>query len=43
MKRAQEELATRADRPIVAEYLAFIAGSTRGIVPGEGESRRGTA
>jgi len=43
MKHAQEELQTRADRPIVAEYLAFIAGSKRGIVRGEGEARRGTA
>ena len=42
-KRAQEELATRADRPIVAEYLAFLAASKRGLVPGVGESRRGTA
>jgi UDP-N-acetylglucosamine acyltransferase len=42
-KRAQEELRTRADRPIVAEYLAFIAASRRGIVPGQGEARRGTA
>ena len=42
-KRAQEELATRADRPIVAEYLAFLAASKRGLVPGVGETRRGTA
>jgi len=42
-KRAQEELATRADRPIVAEYLAFLASSKRGLVPGVGEARRGTA
>ncbi|HXK21983.1 MAG TPA: acyl-ACP--UDP-N-acetylglucosamine O-acyltransferase [Myxococcota bacterium] len=42
-KRAQEELATRADRPIVAEYLAFLASSKRGVVPGIGEARRGTA
>jgi UDP-N-acetylglucosamine acyltransferase len=42
-KRAVEELRTRAERPIVAEYLDFIAATRRGIVPGEGEARRGTA
>jgi UDP-N-acetylglucosamine acyltransferase len=42
-KQAEDELRTRADRPRVAEYLDFIAASQRGIVPGEGEARRGTA
>lgn len=41
--RAREELATRAERPRVAEYIAFIDSSQRGIVPGIGEARRGTA
>ena len=42
-KAALEELRTRAERPIVAEYIAFIESSQRGIVPGVGEARRGTA
>jgi len=40
--RALETLHTRADRPIVAEYLAFFEASERGIVPGRGDPRRGT-
>lgn len=40
--KAIAEIETRADRPRVAEYLAFIAASTRGIVPGAGDKRRGT-
>ncbi len=37
---ALAELETRAERPRVAEYLAFIAESKRGIVPGEADPRR---
>ncbi len=40
--RAREELETRADRPIVAEYLAFVNGSKRGLCPARGEAVRGT-
>jgi UDP-N-acetylglucosamine acyltransferase len=32
----------RKERPIVAEYLAFLAGSKRGLCPARGEARRGT-
>jgi UDP-N-acetylglucosamine acyltransferase len=42
-QQALAELKTRADRAIVAEYVAFIESSQRGIVPGAGEARRGTA
>jgi UDP-N-acetylglucosamine acyltransferase len=42
-RQAQASLKTRADRTIVAEYIAFIESSQRGIVPGVGEARRGTA
>jgi UDP-N-acetylglucosamine acyltransferase len=42
-KQAVAELETRADRPRVAELLAFIEQSERGIVPGVGSARRGTA
>jgi UDP-N-acetylglucosamine acyltransferase len=42
IQRATQELKARADRPLVAEYIAFIEASKRGIVPGEGEARRGT-
>jgi UDP-N-acetylglucosamine acyltransferase len=42
-KRAIAELETRQDRPRVAEYLAFIDASRRGIVRGAGSTRRGTA
>jgi UDP-N-acetylglucosamine acyltransferase len=42
LARAKEQLAERADRPIVAEYLAFLAGSKRGLCPARGEPRRGT-
>jgi UDP-N-acetylglucosamine acyltransferase len=41
-KQAVSELETRADRPIVAEYLAFLHGSKRGLCPARGEARRGT-
>jgi UDP-N-acetylglucosamine acyltransferase len=40
--RALEQLEERADRPIVAEYLAFLRGSKRGLCPDRGEARRGT-
>jgi len=40
--RALEQLEERADRPIVAEYLAFLRRSTRGLCPDRGEARRGT-
>ena len=39
---ALEELRTRADRPRVAECIAFVEASKRGIVPGQGDSIRGT-
>lgn len=42
-KQAREALEERAQRPLVAEYLAFIDGSRRGIVPGAGDPLRGTA
>lgn len=41
-KQATAELETRADRPIVAEYLAFLAASKRGLCPARGAARRGT-
>lgn len=41
-KQAREELATRSDRPLVAEYLDFLAGSKRGICPHRGDARRST-
>lgn len=40
--QARDELATRADRPIVAEYIAFLAASKRGLCPARGEAVRGT-
>jgi len=43
LARARELLHERAERPIVAEYLAFLDASQRGIVPGEGSRLRGTA
>ena len=41
-KQAVDTLQARAERPIVAEFLAFFASSERGIVPGRGDPRRGT-
>jgi UDP-N-acetylglucosamine acyltransferase len=41
-KQAVDQLHTRSDRPIVAELLAFLGSSERGIVPGKGDPRRGT-
>jgi UDP-N-acetylglucosamine acyltransferase len=41
-KQAVDSLRTRSDRPIVAELLAFLGSSERGIVPGRGDPRRGT-
>lgn len=40
--RAREELQARADRPLVAEYLAFLDESKRGLCPAEPSSKRGT-
>jgi UDP-N-acetylglucosamine acyltransferase len=42
VKQALEEIRARADRPRVAEFLAFVDASQRGIVPGHGDWRRGT-
>jgi UDP-N-acetylglucosamine acyltransferase len=42
LPRALEQLAERADRPMVAEYIAFLNGSKRGLCPARGEARRGT-
>ncbi len=39
-KQAVAELETRGDRTRVAEYLAFIADSKRGIVPGARDPKR---
>lgn len=41
-KQAVDHMRTRADRPIVAELLAFLGSSERGLVPGRGDPRRGT-
>jgi UDP-N-acetylglucosamine acyltransferase len=41
--KAKAALRERAERPIVAEYLAFLDGSKRGLVPGAGDPLRGTA
>lgn len=41
-KQAVDEIRTREDRALIAEYLAFFAGSERGIVSGHGDPRRGT-
>jgi UDP-N-acetylglucosamine acyltransferase len=41
-KRALDEIRTRGERPRVAELLAFLESSERGIVPGRGDPRRGT-
>jgi UDP-N-acetylglucosamine acyltransferase len=43
LPEATKQLEERApSRPIVAEYLAFLHGSTRGLCPARGEARRGT-
>lgn len=39
---AVERLSPRADRPVVADYLAFFAGTKRGICPNRGVRARGT-
>ena len=38
-----DELRTRAGDPVVDEFIAFVASSKRGIVPGEGTVMRGSA
>jgi UDP-N-acetylglucosamine acyltransferase len=38
-----EALRARAGDPVVDEYIAFVAASKRGIVPGEGTVMRGSA
>ncbi len=43
MKAAKEALKERADRPMVAEYLRFIASSERGLCPAKGQAVRGMA
>jgi UDP-N-acetylglucosamine acyltransferase len=42
LPRAIAQLEERAARPIVAEYLAFLHGSKRGLCPARGDARRGT-
>ncbi len=41
-KQAIDRMRSRAERPIVAEYLEFFGSSERGIVSGRGDPRRGT-
>jgi UDP-N-acetylglucosamine acyltransferase len=41
ISKALEEIKTRSDRPIVAEYVEFIESSKRGICAGPGRGRRG--
>ena len=42
-KQALAQLEERAaERPIVAEYLAFLGASQRGLCPARGDARRGT-
>ena len=43
LPRAIAELEQRKERPIVAEYLAFLAGSKRGLCTARGDPRRGVA
>lgn len=43
LSKAVAALRLRAERPRVAEYLAFIETSKRGVVPGVADPRRGTA
>jgi len=43
MKAALEDLKQRAERPIVAAYIAFIETTQRGICPARGKAARGTA
>ena len=40
LPRALEQLEERASRPIVAEYLAFVRGSKRGLCPARTDARR---
>ena len=42
LKRAVEELESRAERPLVAEYLEFVRSSERGLCPGLPDARRAT-
>ncbi len=42
-RQAIEALREREDRPIVREYIDFIASTKRGVCPGRGKSTRGTA
>jgi UDP-N-acetylglucosamine acyltransferase len=42
LKQARAQLEERSSRPIIAEYLAFLDASKRGICPARGEARRGT-
>lgn len=41
-KQAVDAIRSRAERPIVAEHLAFFEASERGVVPGKGDPRRGS-
>jgi UDP-N-acetylglucosamine acyltransferase len=43
LRSALDVLRTRSDRPLVAEFIEFIAGSTRGICAGRGSGIRGRA
>lgn len=42
-KQALDEIRSRSERPLVAEFLEFLESSERGIVPGRGDPRRGTS
>ncbi|MHC4108803.1 MAG: acyl-ACP--UDP-N-acetylglucosamine O-acyltransferase [Planctomycetota bacterium] len=42
-KSALEALRQRGDRPLVAEYIAFVESSERGICSGKGKAVRGEA
>jgi len=42
LPRAVEQLEERKARPIVAEYLEFMASSKRGLCPARGDPRRGS-
>ena len=42
LAQARAELETRAERPLVAEYLEFLRASKRGLCPARGEAIRGT-
>lgn len=41
LARAKDALHERSERPIVAEYLAFLDGSKKGLVPGVFDRHRG--